>query len=110
MEEKTFKKIIGDRVLKKRKDLGMTREELAEQANISTVFLAEIERGVKGASSETIYKLCNALGVSADYLLMGKEKPADVSNIISMISMLDEEYVELAEEMLKVFYRAIRLK
>lgn len=39
---------IGRRIYKKRKDLGLTQEELADRSGLSQSFLTCIERGEKG--------------------------------------------------------------
>ena len=105
----SLNKQIGARVRAKREYLGMTREGLCSYVNISPQFLSEIERGVKGVSAETLYKLCEGLGVSADYVLMGKENFADVSEIAKTLATLDEQYVPLAEALLKTFFTAVAL-
>jgi len=78
--------------------------------SISPQFLSEIERGVKGASAETLYKLCDGLKISADAVLMGKEKPADISEIAATLAPMDEKYIPLAEDMLKTFVKTVALK
>ena len=103
-------KRIGKRVRTQREFLGITREGLCDYVNISPQFLSEIERGVKGVSAETLYKLCEGLGLSADYLLLGKENSADVSAISAALSTLDEKYIPLAEDLLKIFIKTIALK
>ena len=47
----------------------MTQEVLAEKANIGTIYLGEIERGLKMPSLNVLIQIIEALGVSADYLL-----------------------------------------
>ena len=103
-------KQIGVRVRAQREYLGITREGLCNYVNISPQFLSEIERGVKGVSAETLYKLCEGLGVSADFVLMGKQSVADVSMISRTLATLDEKYIPLAEEMLKTFFKTVSLK
>ncbi|MEI6101825.1 MAG: helix-turn-helix transcriptional regulator [Eubacteriales bacterium] len=98
---------MGGRLRKIREDLGLSREELAEQIQISPRYLAEIENGAKSMSAMTIYKACENLSISADYLLMGRTETADASSITAMLSKLDEKYVGLAEDMLKAFILAI---
>lgn len=66
---KDFNISIGNRIKKKRLELMLTRERLAQMANISDKFLYDIEVGKKGMSAETLYKLTKALAVSADWLL-----------------------------------------
>jgi len=103
-------KQIGERVRAQRECLGITREGLCDYVNISPQFLSEIERGVKGVSAETLLKLCKGLGVSADYVLMGKESMSDVSGVVKALSTLDTKYMQLAENLLVTFFKAISLK
>ena len=105
-----FNKQVGARIRAQREFLGITREELCNYVSISPQFLSEIERGVKGASAATLYKLCEGLNISSDVVLMGKEKPADVSEITATLATLDEKYVPHAEELLKAFVKAVGLK
>jgi len=102
-------KQIGKRVRAQREYLGMTREGLCNYVCISPQFLSEIERGIKGVSAETLYKLCEGLGISADYVLMGKENPVDTTAIAKILATLDGQYLPLAEELLKTFVKTVAL-
>lgn len=62
---------IGSRIKEKRTNMNLTREKLANMANISDKFLYDIEVGNKGMSAETLYKIARALCVSTDWLLKG---------------------------------------
>jgi len=106
----TLNKQIGTRVRSRREYLGITREGLCNYVNISPQFLSEIERGIKGVSAETLFKLCEGLNISADFILMGKEELSDVSEITKMLATFDERYLPLAEEMLKTLAKTIALK
>ena len=68
---------IGERVKEKRKELKYTREALAEILDISPQFLAQIECGKRGMSFSTLRRLCRVLGVSCDYLIMGRGEDGD---------------------------------
>jgi len=103
-------KQIGARVRAQRESMGMTREGLCDYVYISPQFLSEIERGVKGVSAETLIKLCEGMGMSADYLLLGKDALADISPVVAMLATLDEAYIPLAEDLLKTFFLAIAMK
>jgi len=103
-------KQIGARVRAQREYLGLTRETACDYVDISPQFLSEIERGVKGMSAETLYKLCEGLGVSADYVLMGKENLTDTSSIVKTLATIDEKYIPLAEDLLKTLFKSIALK
>lgn len=63
---------MGIRIQELRKERNMTREELAEKAEISTKFLYEVEIGKKGISAESLLKISRALSTSCDYLLTGE--------------------------------------
>lgn len=101
---------IGSRIREQREALGMTREQLAEAADISAPFLADVELGRKGISPLTIQKLCNALHVSADYLIRSKELNTDFPKIIELLSSLDAKYIPLVEELLRAYAKSIDLK
>lgn len=60
---------LGKRVKVRRHVLGLTQEELAEKLGVCTSYIGHIERGSRKLSVETLYGLCNVLGVSADFLL-----------------------------------------
>lgn len=107
---KKFHKEIGARIRAQREFLGLSREGVSDFVEISPQFLSEIERGVKGASADMLYKLCEGLKISADYVLMGKEGASDVSQITASLANLDKKYLPLAEEMLKTFIKATALK
>ena len=106
---KEFNLQIGARVRAQREFLGISRENLCNYVSISPQFLSEIERGVKGASAETLFKLCEGLNISADAVLMGREQN-DVSRLSATLAMLDEKYLPFAEELLKTFVKTIALK
>lgn len=60
---------LGKRVRYIRHCQDITQEQLADKTGISTSFVGHIERGTRVLSVETLYRLCLALGVSADWLM-----------------------------------------
>ena len=66
-------KQIGKRIARRRRVLDITQAELAERAGMSTTYAGNVERGAK-CSIDTLMKLCLALGVTPDYLLVGVNK------------------------------------
>jgi len=102
-----FYKNAGIRIKEKRKLLNLSQEKFAEKIDLSPQFLAEIETGRKGMSSATLFKICNGLCVSSDYILTGNEG-ADPSAIIDMLSILNEKQAAQAEELLRVFISAVK--
>lgn len=60
---------LGKRVRIRRTVLELTQAELAERIGVSTSFIGHIERGSRKLSVETLFDLCRALDVSADWLM-----------------------------------------
>ncbi len=92
---------IGRRIYKKRKDLGLTQEELADRSGLSQSFLTCIERGEKGPGFDSIIRISRALETSTDYLLMGVMPQEESNNILSLFEPMDETQRKLAIEILK---------
>lgn len=93
---------IGQRVRHARENARLSRDELAEKLNISSLFLSYIECGQKGMSLTTLQNICQILGVSADYLLLGVDD-ADIhkKNINLMLDSLNEEFLPVIEFQIK---------
>ena len=61
---------LGERIYEARKKRKMTQSDLAEKAGISNTYLSHIENGSKNMSMDTFIDIANALGVTADELLI----------------------------------------
>lgn len=62
---------IGLRLRSLREEKSLTRERLAEYADISVQFLADIETGRKGMTVQTLRKLATSLHCSTDEIVFG---------------------------------------
>lgn len=83
---------IGCRIATRRKLLGIRQKSLAEKIGISNNYLSSIEHGSEKPSLDIFVKLCNALQVTPDYLLMGNMYSNNVSqNIIDGLRLCTEE-------------------
>lgn len=107
--DKTMNREIGQRIRKHREALGYTREQFAEKMEISVRFAADIELGNRGMSIETLIKICEMFSVSADYIIFGKEKVEndDYKEINEKLALIDEKNLPYAEELLRVFAKAL---
>ena len=91
--------MLHTRIRKAREDLGYTRERFAEKLDVSVSYLAELERGRTGISVKMLIKVCNVLGLSADYVLFGTERRADTSRL-DAIGRIDEKYIPILDKMI----------
>lgn len=99
---------IGQRVRSARKQAHLSREALAEKLDISTLFLGYIECGQKGMSLSTLQKLCQVLGVSSDFILMGiDDDSVHKNNFMLLMDSVDPKYHPLLESNLRCTIDAI---
>ena len=87
------------RIRKAREDLGYTREKFAEKLDVSVSYLAELERGRTGISVKMLVKVCNVLGLSADYVLFGNDRQEDTLRL-DAIHRIDEKYLSLLDKVI----------
>ena len=88
------------RIRKAREDMGYTREKFAERLDVSVSYLAELERGRTGISVKMLIKVCNVLGLSADYVLFGTERTEDELRL-DAIRRIDEKYLPLLDKVIE---------
>lgn len=72
---------VNQRLRSIRRAKGLTLEELAQLTGTQGSYLGRIERGERGLSPKMAQRLAPALGIEAEYLLMGHRRmilPADV--------------------------------
>lgn len=79
----------GDRLRAARKMKGLTQTELAEQLGITQKSYQRMETGIHDLKMSTIYQLCKALNISADWLL---GLNIDVQNPYSYITIVTPNY------------------
>lgn len=63
------KTTLGQKLREVRLEQGYTQQALARKAAIGSVYLGEIERGLKMPSMNIFIRIIEALNVSADYIL-----------------------------------------
>ena len=71
---------VGKRISLIRKNRGMTQEQLAEKAELSNIYISHIENSRSIPSLETLMKLCSALDITPDEVLLGTKQ--DMENYL----------------------------
>jgi transcriptional regulator with XRE-family HTH domain/Zn-dependent peptidase ImmA (M78 family) len=64
---------IKERIISKRKALGLNQTELAKRAGLQPPAISQYESGIRNPSFDALIKLSNALNVSVDFLVSGVE-------------------------------------
>ena len=92
------------RIRKAREEQGYTRERFAEKLDVSVSYLAELERGRTGISVKMLIKVCNLLGLSADYVLFGVERSQDEQRL-DAIHRIDDKYLPLLDSVMTELHK-----
>jgi transcriptional regulator with XRE-family HTH domain len=61
--------LLGKRIREERLKMSLTQEKLAEEVNISTAYLGQIERGERSVTLDKLIPIAKRLGVTVDFLL-----------------------------------------
>jgi transcriptional regulator with XRE-family HTH domain len=92
--EKDYNLVVGLRIREVRETMHLSREKFSEKCDISESFLADVERGKKSITAKTIYKICNACNISADYIILGHKKGFDKDISIEVLNSFSTEQLE----------------
>lgn len=97
--------MVGLRIREIRVSRNLTKEELAELANISVNHISALERGVKNAKLSTFVAIANALQVSSEALLI------DVIpySLNGVVSELLEDLEKLSSSEQKKILKAVKI-
>lgn len=87
------------RIRKAREDAGYTREKFAELLDVSVSYMAEVERGRTGVSVKMLIRICDVLGLSADYVLFGAKRGDDDLRA-DRICHIDSRYLPLLDSVI----------
>ncbi|MBQ7960849.1 MAG: helix-turn-helix transcriptional regulator [Clostridia bacterium] len=93
--------ILGRNIAKKRLQNGLTQEQLAEKAEVSTVFISQIETGVRKPSLETICKISSALETTIDSLLGTEMIEARFDEVLKILQNKNADELDFIVNVLK---------
>ena len=93
-------KEIGQRIVDRRKKLGLTQEALAEKGDMTTQFVSYAEAGKRAMRPENLKKISEALGVSADYLLTGDVIDKDLLILSDKMRSLSPSQLRIVENII----------
>lgn len=95
-------KLIGKRIRRRRKELGLTQAKVAERADFSDKYLSNIERGVSIPSTEVVMRIALALETTPDEFLVGTAKYRDEEwkSVAELLKGLNEKQLALARSLI----------
>lgn len=95
-------KLIGARIMHRRKTRGFTQEQLSEAIGYSKNHLSSVERGVCIPTTQLIFKICAVLGETPDYYLIGRAN-GKTKEIAALIETLPEDEQRMLSALLKTY-------
>ena len=104
--------LIGIRIKETRNQQGISAEELAELANLYSVYISYIENAKRKPSLESLIKICNALGITLDELLYGNllynptEYQTDIDLLMADCSKNEKRFIYLILSAVKDILRS----
>jgi len=64
-----IREVLATNLRRRRREVGMSQEELAHRAEIDRTYVSSLERCVYGATIDVVDRLAKVLGVEASQLL-----------------------------------------
>lgn len=102
MQKQDLQQIIGNNLYQIRTRKGLTREQLAEKASVSTTFYANLECGNKMMSVVTLRRLADVLGVSTDALLYEDRPCEGIDRIQKVLQNQPKPIVAFSEKLVEL--------
>ena len=90
---------VGTQIKKAREAAGYTQDKFAEIIQMGTKNVSSVERGLTGVSVSTIRKICQALSISSDMLIMDETYDLDAKKLdllVERLKRLSPHQLELA--------------
>ncbi len=98
---------IGKRIRQQREYMGLTREQFAEQIDVTPKFCSDIETVAKGMSIPTLCRISKVLRLSTDYILYGKTEQENPDSVMMVLENCSKRERTYAEQLLKTFVAAM---
>lgn len=95
-----FLKAMGQRIMARRKALRMTQEELAEKLGVSTQMISNLELGKKAIRPENLARVCEVMGLSADFVLTGSNTKNTIDIVAEKLLNLTNAELQMVSDMI----------
>lgn len=103
----TFKKVVGGRIKKLRKDKSLSQAQLAQRADLHFSYVAQIERGEKMPSLKSLERISEALDADMQYLIAAEkqEKEEWEEELMQFMKRLDKKQRNLVSDFVKLLVK-----
>lgn len=101
------KKLIGRRIRHRREVAGLSQEQLAERLELSTNHISSMECGKSLLTTKRLLNLCDILGGTPNYYLMGEIEP-EADKITTLVKKLSPDEQKTLCHLLTAFFEERR--
>jgi transcriptional regulator with XRE-family HTH domain len=94
---------VGERIKKRRIELGWTQDQLCTKVGLSKSFFSELESGKRSVSADNLLKIAQTLSLSLDYLMTGtasEEPPTQVPIPASLARFAADERLSFRQTLM----------
>ena len=105
MDSNNFLEKMGVRTSKRRKELHLTQEQLAEKMGVSLQTVSCIELGKKAVRPENLANMCFYLGVTTDYILYGKRSEKQMDDTVAKLTELSPEAYDTVHNLIDLLVK-----
>lgn len=95
-------KLIGKRIRHRREAAGLSQEQLAEKLDLSTNHISSIECGKSLLTTKRLLDLCDILGGTPNYYLLGEIEPG-ADRITALVKGLSPDAQEMVCRLLETY-------
>lgn len=100
--------LLGKRIREERLKLNLTQERLAEDVDLTTAYIGQVERGERNLTLENLVAVANRLNVTVDYLLSDSITTGTDPSVIQLSQLLSNKTQEekaMAVDVIKTLFR-----
>lgn len=88
--------------MQRRKACGYTQEQLSEKIDYSKNHISSVERGLCVPTTQFIFKICEVLGETPDYYLIGKAN-SQTNEIAKLIESLPRNAQVITQKLIETY-------
>ena len=99
---------LGTRIKNKRLEQNLTQEQVADQVELSAVYIGQIERGERKMTIETLVKIANCLNSSIEELLKDSTSTnvnARLNELVNIAKGLNTSDIDKVIDVIKAMYK-----
>lgn len=94
--------------MQRRKALSLTQEQLAEKVGFSKNHISSVERGKYTPTTQLIFRICDVMGETPDYYLIGKPS-GETDKATDLVKRLPPHSQKMAYILIKAYIENVTI-